>query len=214
MRIKWLGVPLFLMAIVNIVRYIKFVNRRYITLSIFLATGPLAMALVFREDFNNPGLWSRYHHIPVIGIILLIGLGLVTPNMMRISKYFQPEKIGWYFVILFVAINAGYTYHKNLNGIKGHIRKDLRTYEDLLGEACVKFSRTFNTNNIAVPDVKTSLPDFPFLRDLIYICRYSTPYSAHLNFKLSADDNRLFEILKSDDKFKPVLNRLKNEDKI
>jgi hypothetical protein len=205
-----IGIPIFILSIINILRFKKNVNWRHVTVSLFLAVAPLFMALSFRADFINPYKWSRYHHIPVVGIILLIGLGLLTPNMEVIRKYFIPRKIGWYFLIAFFALNSGYVFHKNLSKATNlELRPlELRAYEDRLGEVCIQYAKLYDTKVVNVPNMKTSLPAFPFLRDLIYICRYSTPHKAHLQFKLQTDDKRLIEILKSNPKYEAILNRL------
>jgi hypothetical protein len=125
--------------------------------------------------------------------------------METTRKYFMPGKVGWYFLIIFFTLNSGYVFYRNM-GVPTN--KELREYEDRLGEACIKYAKLYNTNTVYVPEVKTSLPAFPFLRDLIFICRYSTPYAAHLHFKLSSDDNRLIEILNSDRKYDLIRSRL------
>lgn len=204
--LRLIGLPLLIFAMINVLRFWRDVNWRFALVSFFLAFAPLLMALSFRDDFPGSYRWARYHHLPVVGVILFIGLGLSTPNMDTIKKYFLPRKVGWYFLIIFFTFNSGYVFHKNLGG---PTNIELRTYEDRLGEACLTYAQLYKTSTVRLPDVKTSLPAYPFLRDLIYVCRYSVPYSAHLNFELSADDDRLIKILNSDRRYEPIRSRLK-----
>jgi hypothetical protein len=135
------------------------------------------MAVSFRENYDNPGSRARFHYMPVTGIILVTGLGLIMPRMKNVVENIQFKKIGYVLLLLFLTFNGRYVFHKNYIEASKPGPRELRMYEDLLGEASIEFSKVYNMNTVSIPNVETTLPAFFHSSiPLIFVARYSVPY--------------------------------------
>lgn len=179
---------------------------RFLIMAVFVLVAPLMLSTSFREDFNDPGMIGKYHSISILGLLLLVGSGLAVPHMERVILFFRTRAAGWAMLAV-LAVVLSHASYKNLT--KARTCDDLRRFENLLGEASMEFSGKYATKTVTVPERDITIPCFPDKRPWIHIIRYSPPVSSGLSFlTATGDDNRLVELIRSNDKYAPILERL------
>jgi hypothetical protein len=206
--VRGLGLPLVILALVGTLMTKKQNQWGPLICALTVMVLPLFLSLIFRSEFNRPGNWSRYHHLPVVGTLWWVGYGLTQPNIQRWWLGFTKRR----------AVSNVFLAIPIILGLWGSVeifnmpdRHLMRQYEQVLFRAIEEYAAVTKKaadDPVLLPNINTRLPNYPHQRKLPYVACYIVPASKRAHLRIESGKSNFMDFVSRNPRFNFIAKRI------